>query len=250
MRNSKPSSQISVITSIVGGKDTPREEQTKGNADFLFYTDVPYKSKTWNVRKACDKFIDPRRNSRAPKLLSHQYCDTEYSIWLDGNMSLLDTPENLIEKYLKDTDIAVFNHTARDCIYEEATKCAVAGLDDPEILIEQAKTYENRGYGKNKGLCECGFIIRRHTPKVIQLNNFWWSEYCRHSVRDQISFMFAVDSIGIRVNVIKEHWYMSFDKSSAIKKDIVEMKPHLLANPVVPGSQVQDLTHLNPLYEK
>ena len=244
---SKPSN-ITVITSVTGGKDNPREQDVKSNADFLFFTDTPFESDTWEVRAACNLFKDPRRNSRIHKLLPQQYCTTEYSIWIDGGMKLLDTPENLIKKYLKDHDIAVFKHTGRDCIYDEAMKCAVARLDDPEVIITQASTYEAAGYGKHKGLAECGFILRRHTPKVIQFNNAWWSEYCRHSVRDQISFMYAADSVGIPVNIIESPWYMSMDNTSAIRKGIIEMKPHVILNPIVPKQQVIDLTHLNPLY--
>src|SRR6185503_21353153 len=96
-----PKSGITVLTSITGGKDVPREEQVKGNARFISYTDQPFESKTWEVRPAYNRFTDPRRNSRVPKILSHQYCDTEYSIYIDGNMSLLQAAEALIELYLK-----------------------------------------------------------------------------------------------------------------------------------------------------
>lgn len=227
------SSNITVLTSITGGKDTPVEKQKKGNAEFVCYTDVPFETKTWNLKPAYKRFIDPRRNSRAPKLLSHQYTGSEYSIWIDGNMSLLKPPEELIARYLQDHDMAVFKHPLRDCIYGEAMKCATAGLDDPEIIIEQVSTYEKAGYGKNKGLCECGFILRRHTSKVKEFNNAWWSEYTRHSVRDQISFMYAVDSVGIRVNMINEPWRLSRNGLKALRSDFIEMSPHIIANPQV-----------------
>src|SRR6185503_6279775 len=102
-----------------------------------------------------------------------------------------------------------------------------------EIIIEQATTYENAGFGKNKGLCECGFILRRHTTKVKEFNNNWFGEYTRHSVRDQISFPVAVDNTGIRVNVIELPWHLSFDGLTAIRKNVVEMKPHIISNPTV-----------------
>jgi hypothetical protein len=51
-------------------------------------------------------------------------------------------------------------------------------------------------------LCECGLIIRRHTKAVAQFNDAWWSEYCRHSVRDQISFMFVAKQAGLNFAVI------------------------------------------------
>ena len=196
---------ITVYTSVTSGKDAVREMldvKRQSEAKFVAYLSAPYLSPTWEVRPAYARFVDPRRNSRIQKILAHEYIDTEYSIYIDGNISLLTTPEKLIEKYLGDCDIAVFTHPNRDCIYEEAIQCAKRGLDDPETIIEQAVAYENSGYAKHKGLCECGIILRRHTPQVAALNNAWWAEYCRHSKRDQISFMYAVDQVGIPVNMV------------------------------------------------
>ena len=224
---------ITVLTSITGNKDFLIDEQVKGSARWIAYLDKPFSSTTWEIREAYKGFNDKRRNSRAPKILSHQFSDTEYSLWIDGSMSLRKPPEHLIQRYLQDADIALFKHPLRDCIYGEAMKCAVAGLDDPEVIIEQVSTYEKAGYGKNKGLCECGFILRRHTKKVIELNNAWWSEYCRHSSRDQISFMYAVDSVGIKVHTIDAPWELSSDGKHALRADFIKMAPHIISNPVV-----------------
>lgn len=222
---------ITVLTSITGGKDNLVDDQKKGDARWLAFTDG--ESKTWEIKSPPSVFKDARRNSRMPKLLSHQYSDTEYSIWMDGNMRLLKPPELLVKRYLKDHDMALFKHTLRDCIYGEATRCAVAKLDDPEVIIEQVVKYEKQGYPKNKGLCECGFIIRRHTPRVKEFNNLWFSEYARHSVRDQISFMYALDSVGIKVNFINEPWRMANDGYSVLRSDFLQMYPHVILNPPV-----------------
>lgn len=196
---------ITVYTVITGGKDGMREMpeiREKSEAKFVAFLSNEMSSVTWNTRPAYDRFVDPRRNSRIQKILAHQYIDTEYSIYIDGNITLLTTPEELVKKYLGDYDIAVFTHPNRDCIYAEAIQCAKRGLDNAETIIEQAKMYEDSGYAKHKGLCECGIILRRHTPQVAALNNAWWSEFCRHSKRDQISFMYAVDRVGIPVNMV------------------------------------------------
>lgn len=218
------SSKITVLSSITDGKDGRLDEQVKGNAEFIMFSDVITPSDTWKVLSCYDKFKDPRRNSRIHKILPHTYCNTEYSIWIDGNIKLLVTPEELIEKYLKDHDIAVFKHPVRNCIYDEAMECAKRGLDDPENIIEQAKFYEDNGYAKNKGLCECGVIIRRHTKKVQQLNEAWWAEYSRFSRRDQISFMYAVDKVGIRVNVIPDQFIEKDGRYT--RGGIIEIIPH------------------------
>jgi hypothetical protein len=71
---------------------------------------------------------------------------------------------------------------------------------------EQAQFYKKDGYAENKGLCECGFIVRRHTPKVRAFNNEWWAQYTRFAKRDQPSFMYAVNEFGLRINVIDDGW--------------------------------------------
>lgn len=223
---------ITVLTSITGKKDY-LVEQEQYDAKYIAYLDTPYSSNTWEIRRAFDALHDSRRNSRAPKILSHLFSETEYSIWIDGNVSLIRPPRELIARYLGEHDIALFKHPKRDCIYDEALRCATGKLDDPETIIEQVTRYENEGYAKNKGLYECGIILRRHTPKVIELNNYWWSEYSRGSVRDQISFAYCVNKVGIRVNAIDAPWYLDDNRVDVKRSDFIKMTPHMILNPML-----------------
>lgn len=224
-------SKITVLTSITGVKDTLVEQQTKGDARFIAYLDKANEtiSTDWETKEAYDRFYSPRRNSRIHKILVHQYVDTPYSVWIDGNIRLLLPPETLIERYLSETDIAVFKHPIRDCLYDEAVVCAERGLDDPHVIREQVKHYSTNSYAEHKGLAECMMILRKHTPKVEAFNNAWWSEYCRFSVRDQISFMYAADKVGLRVNFIDVQ-FKTFTENGVeryTRGDILEIFPHL-----------------------
>lgn len=192
--------KITVYTAVTNNKDS---------------LDRPKGVKLFEDSYTC--FKDDRRNSRIQKILPHLYMNSEYSIYIDGNIRLLKTPEELIEKHLKDYDIAVYKHPTRDCLYDEAIKCAVLKLDDPEVIIEQAKAYEDSGYGKHKGLAECGVIFRRHTDKVREFNESWWAQYCRYSKRDQISFMYSADLVGLPVNIIND-LFIETSKVHAIKQ--------------------------------
>ncbi len=216
---------ITVITSLCGKKDNLIHNQCKGEALWKAYLDEDYLSDTWDIKTAYDKFKSPRRNSRVPKLLIHKFANTEYSIWIDGNIKLLISPEELIKRYLKNHDIAVFRHPVRNCIYKEAIECAKRGLDNVETIIEQAKSYEIEGYPKEKGLGECMMILRRHTPQIESFNNAWWTEYTRFSVRDQISFMYALSKAKIECHFIDEQFRMENDRY--LRGDILEIIPHL-----------------------
>lgn len=190
---------IKVYSAITGDKD--KTENWPSNVMLFKY----------------DRFKDERRNSRIQKMLPHLYMNSEYSIYIDGNIRLLKTPEELIEKHLKDYDIAVYKHPTRDCLYDEAKKCAVLKLDDPETIIEQAKYYEDSGFAKHRGLAECGIIFRRHTDKVREFNEAWWAQYCRFSVRDQISFMYSADLVGLPVNIIND-LFIELSRTHAVKQ--------------------------------
>jgi len=193
-------SDITVLTSITAGKDHLRYDHCTGGAKFIAYVSVHHQSEVWEQRPAYDRFRSARRNSRAPKILSHQFCDTEYSIWLDGNVALRVDPVRLVDIWLAGYDFAVFRHPERNCIYEEAANCIGYGADDPEIIKRQVRKYANEGYEKNLGLAEANVIIRRHSNHVIEFNNAWWSEYCVHCVRDQLSFMYVAKKTGLRIN--------------------------------------------------
>jgi Protein of unknown function (DUF616) len=175
-------------------------------------------------RDSYDKFRDSRRNSRIQKIMPHKFMKCDYSIYMDGNMKLLISPEELIKRYMTGYDIAFFKHGSRDCIYDEAMAVSKLGLDDPELIIEQAKYYEDNEFPKHKGLLQGGFIIRRHNSRVEAFNEAWWADYCRFSRRDQLSLMPAIDKSGVVVNMIDEKWVEKGPVATI--GDVVEMRQH------------------------
>jgi hypothetical protein len=126
---------------------------------------------------------------------------------MDGNARLVVPAKVVIDEWLKDADMALCKHHARDCIYDEGELCARYKLDDPGTIYEQLDTYRKAGFGEHHGMGECTVLVRRHTAKVEEFNNTWWSEFCRHSCRDQVSFAYAVDRSGIKVNYIEPSIY-------------------------------------------
>jgi hypothetical protein len=161
---------ITVYTSIIGGRDKKRNDILCFESNNIFRKD--------------------RLNAKIYKVLPHLYLETNYSIWVDGNVILKVSPETLIHK-LGDKDIAVFNHIDRDCIYDEAKTIIDLKLDDKETVIEQINRYKQNGYMKNQGIGMCFMIIRKHTNKIARLNERWWAEICRGSSRDQLSFPYV-----------------------------------------------------------
>jgi len=167
----KPSNpKIVVYTALKGRKDPVRD-------DILCFTNY-------------DRFKSNRMNAKIYKVLPHLFFDADYSIWIDCNIFLKISPSELIDM-LRDKEIAVIRHPNNNCIYDEAKIVIKAKLDDPETVNEQIDRYKNNGYKKDQGMGMCGLIVRKHTDRIARLNEKWWSEICRGSSRDQISFNYV-----------------------------------------------------------
>ncbi|MEA1925847.1 MAG: DUF616 domain-containing protein [Patescibacteria group bacterium] len=182
-------------TAITGGKDPDRNDITC----FTSYSE----------------FKRPVMNAKIYKILAHQYIKADISIWLDGNIFLLIPKEKLIKEFLGDADIAVFKHFERDCVYEEAEAAKGLGGDAFPYIEKHIEFYKSINYPKHAGLYECNMIIRRHSKQMEAFNNAWWSEICRHSSRDQLSFPYVLDKFDLKLNAyegnIRSHEYFRYE---------------------------------------
>lgn len=145
---------------------------------------------------------DPKAANRNCKLLVHEHVDAEYSIYLDGNIQLLTDPRELIEKYLRDTDVAVFAHPTRACVYAEAEACIREGKAQASAVHSQMERYRRESYPEGAGLAACWVLIRRHTPGTRRFGELWWEEYNVGAKRDQLSFNYTCWKLGRRYAII------------------------------------------------
>jgi len=197
--------KIAVCTAITGGFDTLKDEQITDGADFVCYTDdISLKSKVWDIRKVSSISGDPNRNAKIHKILIHKYLsEYKYTIWIDANIYLIVPAKLLIDKYLKDNNIALFRHAERNCIYDEANACLKYRLDDADTIQKQISYYREKGYPKNNDLHECTIILRRNCKEIEKLNNLWWNEICNRSRRDQLSFDYCIYKLDLKVKDIE-----------------------------------------------
>lgn len=224
--------RICVVTSCTNGRDSLIEDQAVEGAHFVAYVDKISPSSIWEQRLAHGNFISARRNSRIHKILIHQYVNSEYSLWIDGNIRLLVPAERLVNEWLNGYDVAIFKHRMRDCVYEEAEICAQLRLDDPDLIHEQTRSYLRASYPRHQGLAEACVILRRHNATVENFNNAWWSEYSRYSARDQISLMIAARKASISLNLITptrfEHPYFHSKPRPPGLEHAVELPPNVM----------------------
>ncbi len=203
-----------VYTAITKGKDFLVQGQERTGATFIAWldreTNPGYLAEwgDWYVKQihAVGKINkdDYVRQAKFYKILPHLCLPkgTKYSLWIDGDCRLKVPVQVLIDKYLKDADIAFFQHPLRDCIYDEAQVCRELVLDDVFKMDGQMAKYEREGFPRHFGLIDGSVILRRHSPEVALINETWWKEIVKYSRRDQLSFNYVHWKMGFKYNLI------------------------------------------------
>lgn len=180
-------------TSITNGKDRKRDDI--------------------KVFPPSDKFTSPVMAAKVYKILAHKYLDADVSIWLDGNIYPLVSKEMMIEEWLKDADMAVFEHNHHWTIHREVEVIRKMFKSRPWIYEEAKEQVKNY---PDLPLSMCGMIIRRHTPLVERFNEAWWAEICVSGQRDQLSFPVVLKRFKLKVNYIKgnikNHPYLRYEQ--------------------------------------
>ena len=187
---------MQIYTSIVGDRDHKRD-------DVLCF-------------KGEDRFDRPVMEAKIYKVLPHKFFDDDITIWVDGNVSLNIPPEQLVEEFLGEADVACFRHPFRKEIWEEFRtlksdeRFKYDWLQDK--LMEQEAHYMGMDLPE-MGLYECNMLIRRNSKKVNDAMNDWWAEICRWQWRDQVSFPYIVWKHKLDVSTIdgdiREHKYFN-----------------------------------------
>lgn len=217
--------KIVIYTAIFGNQDDLIEPKVDiDNADLVFFTDkLNVKSEKFDIRKIPGVYDDLAMNARMLKMHPHiLFPEYEYSIWVDGRVDILiDDPQQLIDKYLKKSNFALFQHMHRNCLYIEAKECILRYKDRQSKITNQMIHYSLNGYPEQSGMVETGVLIRRHMSNdVIRFNERWWAELLRFSRRDQLSFNYLAWKTGFKYSKIDGHiWHNKFFKLSETHKN-------------------------------
>jgi len=189
------SEELVVYTAIFDGYDILMEpDGVPDSIDFVcFSDDDSLDSNRWDVR-VVDEGFSPSMSNRRMKLLPHQYLsEYKYSVYVDGNIHVVDDIGELVEDYLTDHSFVVPPHPKRDCVYEEAEVCIQSGKAPPKPTRELLSRYSKEGLPQNFGLSENNVILRRHNDEaVVQLMNDWWKEVQSGPGRDQFSLPYVL----------------------------------------------------------
>ena len=88
-------------------------------------------------------YSDNTRNAKKFKVLPHRYLsDYDYSIFIDGNMTVVGDINKLVDDYLNDANVAFFSHNGnsldgRNCVYDEANTIFELGEKNMRLTPER-----------------------------------------------------------------------------------------------------------------
>ena len=186
-----------IYTAISNGYDTLKPHPPVKGCRFVAFVNSPrtFSIDGWELQKLIPFHTDPVKNSKRYKVLAHEMLpETACSLWLDGSVEIMNgfDLDSMIKEFLARHDIALFNHSRRDCAYDEAETCRQRKLDDPSTINRQMSRYHAEGYPERHGLTENRVVLRRHTPAIALLEDTWWKEICGGSKRDQLSLNYSM----------------------------------------------------------
>ncbi|MBW1811648.1 MAG: DUF616 domain-containing protein [Deltaproteobacteria bacterium] len=220
-------SEVVIYTAIIGGIDNLLPPLVINNrARYICFSDRPIANPgVWKIINAELPYTHSRMNARWYKINSNRFFPSaDYSIWLDGTFQMKIDPVQAIHRWLSNEDIAFIIHPKRDCIYDEINACKDTKKDDPEVLNSVAKIYRAAGYPEHNGLIASGVIFRHHTKTVCQLNDAWWQEISKYSIRDQVSFNYVAYNLGIGYGIIPgDYWKNEYFPYTNHVKDIPQL---------------------------
>ena len=198
--------KIAVLTSSIGANGLRPIKKFPG-VDYHAFIDDAKDTHDWIthpvVRFSSDPTFKNRRDAKVYKILPFAFLpDYDYYFWVDSTHILDANPVEVIETYLKDSDIAVFKHPERDCIYIEGNFVKQIGFDHPNLLEDQLAFYNDMCYPKGNGLYELPARVQKNTQLTQRMGWKLWEQICMFSSRDQISFPFVCHQLGIKPSIL------------------------------------------------
>lgn len=198
--------KIAVVTSSIGSNRLIDPIPFDG-VDYHAFVDDNASNNTWITHPIIEFSNDPtyknRRNAKVYKILPFAFLpEYDYFFWVDSTHRLETDPCEVVDKYLKETDIAVFKHPSQNCVYDEGKEVIRINFDHQNLVEDQLSYYQDMKYPKKNGLYELPVRVQRNTPLTQRMGWMWWEQICMFSSRDQISFPFVCHQLGIKPSIL------------------------------------------------
>lgn len=183
----------------------------------------------WSIREIPFDTSDNRTLSRFPKLLPHRVlADYDYSLWIDGNVSInSDNIYQIIKNKIADDIVySGLNHWGRDCAYDEAAGIANKVKEPFLSLAKTVRFLKTQHFPKHYGLYENNVIFRKHhDPTIIKFDELWWNLFCQYAHRDQLCHPYCYRIYNIKFDYLipkeycaRNHPYFIYVTHTVVQK--------------------------------
>lgn len=194
-----PIGSVTVVTANFGDRDRVHPVPSASDVDrcLLFTDSLNGEVAGWQTTRLAD--VDqPRLEARRVKTKSLDLVAGDVLVWMDGRVRLKGAPiRAVLRRVLGSSDVGLFPHPWRRCLFSEIKACARERLAPLEALAAQAERYRKLGMPKDFGLWNTMVMAQKRSTVTAELGNRWWAEISRHSVRDQVSLPFLLWQMGL-----------------------------------------------------
>jgi uncharacterized coiled-coil protein SlyX len=221
-----------VYTALLGGYEALTEQPLADTSalPFICFTDDPeLRSDTWEVRVVPPLLeLDPVRSARALKLTGHEdLAAYDETLWIDARVRLTADPATILDEWLAGVDLATARHSYRANVVTEFEVVLLAGLDESSRLYEQLTHYSTLAPELLEAAVPwTAMLARRRTPEVARAMEEWLLQVLRYSRRDQLSFVHALDRVGLTPRLVELDNYRS-DLHEWLGVESRSSRPHL-----------------------
>ena len=201
--------KLCVYTCIVNDYDNLIEVEPQEGVDYYCYmsgVQKAYVYKGWNIIPLVREYENHRMTNRFHKInteLLPEVRSYEYSLYVDGSITLKKTPEELLE-LIGSKDILLMKHWVRNCPYKEAEVVKESNLDSKERVEATIKYLEDNKYPKNKGLHCGGLVMRKKSKKTNYFNEGWMYGVTKYSIRDQLTLDLNLKNSDMKVEEVEK----------------------------------------------
>lgn len=193
--------KIAVYTAISNDYDSLKMPYCiSDDIDYICFSDRPIRnSGVWKIR------INPYQNkngiitSRYIKMHPHVLLpEYDIAIWMDSNITISGNIMPYINKFQNSGKlVGAMYHPFRENIYQEVEACILKNRESPELMRKQVEYYKNQGFVHNDLTENNWLMFRLHQPLTEKFLDMWWGELERFSKRDQLSFNYCLNRLGI-----------------------------------------------------
>ena len=243
--------KIAIITSISKlSQELHEPKNVFDDVDYHAFVDEISEKKTiWNQHKinhlTFDKKYEGRRLAKIYKVLPNLFLPNyDYYIWIDSTHEVIIHPRTIIEKMGEGSEIGLFHHSQRNCVYDEIEELVKLNYDNFQLLMGFSDFLKSENYPEKNGLFELSVIVRKNSHLVNSINIFWWEIICKFSSRDQISLPYVLNKMSITPYIFQN--YASFEYSNSGVKGGNEIIPQIRKNK---KTEMKNLETLNQTHK-